>query len=80
MVVASVLQLFLEDNRIKLILSTHYHIEDGNQDSHAWHNHADEEQRLSFKLVLSLWYYDQLEENVDGQLWEVLSEERDETH
>ena len=80
MVVASILQLFLKNNRIKFILSTHYHIEDWNQDSHAWHDHADKQQRLRFKLVLGLWYNDQLEEDVDGQLWEVLREERYETH
>ena len=39
-------QFFLEHNWVKLVLGAHDHIEDGDADGHATHNHAHEQQRL----------------------------------
>ena len=54
MLITTILQLLLELDRVKLILSTHHHIEDGDQDCHTTDNHSNEKQSLGFELILGL--------------------------
>ena len=77
---ASAEHLGFEDDWIEFVLGAHDHIEDGDENGEATEDHAHEQERLCLELLLGFGYDYYFEEHVDGQLREVLREERNETH
>ena len=73
-------QLFFENDGIELVLRAHDHVEERDQDGKAGADHTDQKQSLGLELLLGVADDDQLEKDVDGELGEVLGEERYEAH
>ena len=77
---ASQHEFLFEHDRVKLVLGTHDHVEQWNEDSKGTDDHSDQKQCLRLQLVLGLAEDEQFEQDVDSQLGRVLRKEWNDAH